>query len=110
MASSSDTMVSSAEKDREHWRFASVQTQGCLSVTRRSDKQREQQRQLAGYLAMRECWVVGMGGTCLGGDASDIARLTRTALNGPYNYDTNTAACDEAAGPVSRCRAGPTPP
>ena len=61
MASSGDTMVSGAEKDREHWRFVSVQTRGCLSVTRRSDKQREQQLQLAGYLAARECEVVGMG-------------------------------------------------
>jgi hypothetical protein len=56
-------MVSGAEKDREHWRFVSVQTRGCLSVTRRSDKQREQQLQLAGYLATRECEVVGMGDT-----------------------------------------------
>ena len=61
MASSGDTMVSGAEKDREHWRFVSVQTRGCLSVTRRSDKQREQQLQLAGYLAARECEVAGMG-------------------------------------------------
>ena len=89
MASSGDTMVSGAEKDREHWRFVSVQTRGCLSVTRRSDKQREQQLQLAGYLAARECEVVGMGDTRLGGDASDMARLTRTALNGLYNNDTN---------------------
>ena len=89
MASSGDTMVSGAEKDREHWRVVSVQTRGCLSVTRRSDKQREQQLQLAGYLAARECEVVGMGDTRLGGDASDMARLTRTALNGLYNNDTN---------------------
>ena len=89
MASSGDTMVSGAEKDREHWRFVSVQTRGCLSVTRRSDKQREQQLQLAGYLATRECEVVGMGDTRLGGDASDMARMTRTALNGLYNNDTN---------------------
>ena len=54
MASSGDSMVSGAEKDREHWRFVSVQTRGCLSVTRRSDKQREQQLQLAGYLAARD--------------------------------------------------------
>ena len=47
-------MVSGAEeKDREHWRFVSVQTRGCLSVTRQSDKQREQQLQLAG------CWIPG---------------------------------------------------
>ena len=89
MASSGDSMVSGAEKDREHWRFVSVQTRGCLSVTRRSDKQREEQLQLAGYLAARECEVVGMGDTRLGGDASDMARLTRTALNGLYNNDTN---------------------
>ena len=30
-----------------------------------------------------------MGDTRLGGDASDMARLTRTALNGLYNNDTN---------------------
>ena len=65
MTSSGDSMVSGAEKDREHWRFVSVQTRGCLSVTRRSDKQREQQLQLAGYLAARECEVVGMGDTRL---------------------------------------------
>ena len=53
MASSGDSMVSGAEKDREHWRFVSVQTRGCLSVTRQSDKQREQQLQLAG------CWIPG---------------------------------------------------
>ena len=82
-------MVSGAEKDREHWRFVSVQNRGCLSVTRRSDKQREQQLQLAGYLAARECEVAGMGDTRLGGGASDMARLTRTALNGLYNNDTN---------------------
>ena len=76
MAFSGDSMVSGAEKDREHWRFVSVQTRGCLSVTRRSDKQREQQLQLTGYLAMKECEVVGMGDTRLGGGASEIARLT----------------------------------
>ena len=95
-------MVSGTEKDREHWRFVSVQTRGCHSATRRSDKQREQQRQLAGYLAIRECEVVGMGDTRLGGDASDIARLTRTALNGLYNDATITTAYDEAAGPADR--------
>ena len=61
-------MVSGAWKDREHRRFVSVQTRGCLSVTRRSDKQREQQMQLAGYLAMRECEVLGMNDTRLGGE------------------------------------------
>ena len=90
MASSDDSMVSGAEKDREHWRFVSVQARGYLSVTRRSDKQREKQLQLAGYLAARECEVVGMGDTRLGGNASDMARLTRTALNGLYNNDTST--------------------
>ena len=109
MASSGDSVVSGAEKDREHWRFVSVQTRGCLSVTRRSDKQREQQLQLAGYLAMRECAVLGMGDTRLGGGASDIARLTRTALNGLYNDDTNTAACDEAADPADQAQSRPTP-
>ena len=88
MASSGDSMVSGVEKDHEHWRFISVQARGCLSVTRRSDKQREQQLQLAGYLAARECEVVGMGDTCLSGDVSDMARLTRTALNGLYDDDT----------------------
>ena len=102
-------MVSGTEKDREHWRFRSVQARGCLSVTRRSGKQRDQQRQLTGYLAMRKCEVVGMGGTRLGDNASDIARLTRTALNRSYNDDTSTAASDEAAGPAGRCRAGQTP-
>ena len=97
-------MVSGAEKDREHWQFVPVQTRGCLSVMRRSDKQREQQRQLAGYLVMRKCVVVGMWDTRLGGGASDIARLTRTALNGLYNDDISTAACDK-----QWCRAGPTP-
>ena len=77
MASFGDTMVSGTEKDREHRRFVSVQTCGCLSVARRSNKQRKQQRHLAGYLAMRECEVMGMRGTRLGGDVSDIARLTR---------------------------------
>ena len=95
-------MVSGTEKDREHWRFVSVQTRGCLSVTRRSDKQREQQRQLAGCLAIRECEIAGLGDTRLGGDAPDIARLTRTALNGLDNDGTNTAACDEAAGPADQ--------
>ena len=99
--------MSGAEKDCEHWRFVSVQTRGCLSVTRRSGKQREQQLQLAGYLAMRECEVVGMGDTRLGGDASDIARLTRTALNELYNDDTVTAACDEAAGPADWAQSRP---
>ena len=108
MASSGDSMVSGAEKDREHWRFVSAQTRGCLSVTRRSDKQREQQLQLAGYLAMRECGVVGMGDTRLGGDASDIARLTRTALNGLYNNDTNTADCGGATGPAGREQSRPS--
>ena len=84
-------MVSGAEKNREHWRFVSVQTRGCLSVTRRSDKQREKQLQLAGCLAARECEVTGMGDTRLGGDVSDMARLTRTALNGLYNNDTNVS-------------------
>ena len=56
-------MASGAEKDREHWRFVSAQTRGCLSVIRQSAKQREQQLQLAGYLAMREFEVVGMGYT-----------------------------------------------
>ena len=107
MASSGDSMVSGAEKDREHWRFVSVQTRGCLSVTRRSDKQREQQLQLAGYLAARECEVVGMGDTRLGGGASDIARLTRTALNGLYNNDTNTADCGGATEPASREQSRP---
>lgn len=109
MASSGGTMVSGTEKDRKHWRFLSVQARGCLSVTRRSGKQREQQRQLTGYLAMRGREVVGMGGTRLGDNASDIARLTRTALNRSYNDDTSTAASDEAAGPAGRCRAGQTP-
>ena len=95
-------MVSGTEKDREHWRFVSVQTRGCHSATRCSDKQREQQRQLAGYLAIGECEVVGMGDTRLGGDASDIARLARTALNGLYNDATITTAYDEAAGPADR--------
>ena len=108
MVSPGDSMVSGAEKDCEHWRFVSVQTRGCLSVTRRSDKQREQQLQLAGYLAMREYGVVGMGGTCLGDGASDIARLARTALNGLYNDDTNTAACDEATGPSDRTQSRPS--
>ena len=107
MASSGDSMVSGAEKDREHWRFVSVQTRGCFSATRRSDKQREQQLQPAGYLAIRECEVVGMGDTRLGGGASDIARLTRTARNGLYNDDTNTAACDEATGPADRAQSRP---
>ena len=61
MTFSGCSMASGAEKDREHWRFVSVQTRGCLSVTRRSDKQREQQLQRAGYLAMRECGIVGWG-------------------------------------------------
>ena len=47
-----------------------MRARGCPSVTRRSDKQREQLLQLAGYLAARECEVVGMGDTRLGGDAS----------------------------------------
>ena len=102
MASSGGTMASGTEKDSEHWRFISVQTRGSLSVTRRSDKQREQQRQLSGYLAMRECGVVGMGDTRLGGEASDIARLTQTTLGRLHNDDTSTAACDEAAGPADR--------
>ena len=96
------------EKDREHWRFVSVQTRGFLSLTRRSDKQREQQLQLAGYLAMRECEVVGMGDTRLGGGASDIARLTRTAFNGLYNNDTNTADCGGATDPAARERRRPS--
>ena len=69
---------------------------------RRSDKQREQQLQLAGYLAARECEVVGMRDTRLGGDASDMARLTRTAHNGLYNDDTNMADCGRATEPAGR--------
>ena len=107
MASSGDTMGSGTEKDHAHWWFVSVQTRGCLSATRRSDKQREQQRQLAGYLAMRECEAVGMGDTRLGGDASGIARLTQTALNGLYTDDTSTEASDEAAGLAGRVQNRP---
>ena len=47
MASYGDAMALGDEKSCEHWRLISVQTRGCLSVTRRSDKQREQQLQLA---------------------------------------------------------------
>ena len=108
MASSGDSMVSGVEKDHEHWRFISVQARGCLSVTRRSDKQREQQLQLAGYLAARECEVVGMGDTRLGGDASNIARLARTAPNGLYNDDTNTADCGRATKPAGRGHSRPS--
>ena len=108
MASSCDSMVSGVEKDREHWRLISVQASGCLSVTRRSDKQREQQLQLAGYLVARECGVVGMGDTRLGGDASDMARLTRTALNGLYNDDTITADCGRATEPAGREHSRPS--
>ena len=107
MASSGDSMVSGVEKDRERRRFVSVQTRGYLSVTRRSGKQWEQQLQLAGYLAARECEVVGMGDTRLGGGASDIARLTRTALNGLYNNDTNTADYGGATEPASREQSRP---
>ena len=78
----------------------SVQVRGCLSVTRRSDKQREEQLQLAGYLAARECEVAGMGDTRLGGDVPDMARLTRTALDGLYNDDTNTVDCGRATEPA----------
>ena len=56
-------------------------------------------------------WGYGHGGhsfTRLGGDAPDIARLTRTALNGLNNDDTNTAACDEAAGPADRAQSRPS--
>ena len=85
-----------------------MQARGCLSVTRRSDTQREQQLQLARYLVARECEVVSMGGTRLGGDASDMARLTRTALNGLYNDDTNTADCGRATEPAGREHSRPS--
>ena len=107
MASSGDSVVPGAEKDREHWRFVSVQTRSCLSATRRSDKQREQQPQLTGYLAMRECKVVGMEGTRLGGGASGIARLTRTALNGLYNDGTDTAARPHRSGDCAAAALAP---
>ena len=51
-----------------------------------------------------------MGDTRLGGGASDIARLTRTALNGLYNNNTNTADCGGATEPAGRgSKAGPAP-
>ena len=101
MTPTGGTMVPGVEKDRENWRFISVQARGCLSVTRRSDdKQREQQLQRAVYLAARECEVVGVGDTQLGGDASDMARLARTVLSGLYNNDTNTADCGRATEPA----------
>ena len=49
---------------------------------------------LSGYLAARECEVVGMGDTRLGGDASELTKLARAALGGLYNDDTNTYSSD----------------
>ena len=49
-----------------------------------------------------------MGDTRLGGDAPDIAKLTRTALNGLYNNDTNTADCGGATEPASREQSRPS--
>ena len=95
MASYGDAMALGEERNCEHWRFVSVQTRGCLSVTRRSDKQREQQLQLAEYLATRECEVVGLGDTRLGGDASEMAKLTRAAL-ALHNNDTNIKHDDDS--------------
>ena len=97
MASAGDTMVPGEEKNREHWRFISVQARGCLAVTRRSDKQREQQLQLAGYLALRECEVIGIGDTRLGGDASELSKLMRAALRDTWSTSNDTAG-DEATG------------
>ena len=92
MASAGDMMVPGEGKNREHWRFISVQARGCLAVTRRSDKQREQQLQLAGYLARRECEIVGIGDTRLGGDASELTKLTRAALRDLRSADDRTTA------------------
>ena len=80
MASTGGNMVPGVEKDREHWRFISVQTRGCLSVIRRSDKQREQHLQLARYLVARECEIVGMGGTQLGTEE----RCARSSFRAPH--------------------------
>jgi len=49
-----------------------------------------------------------MGDTRLGGDAPDMARLTRTVLSRLYNNDTNTEDCGGATEPAGREQSRPS--
>ena len=86
------------DRSQRHWRLASVQAGGGLTVVRQRTRRSMQQLHLAGFLAKHSCTVAGIGDTRLG----DGITLFSTAVK-----DEALAEHEQAADATGRNCGGP---
>ena len=67
------------DRSQRHWRLASVQAGGGLTVVRQRIRRSTQQLHLAGFLAKHSCTVAGIGDTRLGDDITSFSAAVKHA-------------------------------
>ena len=89
------------DRSQRHWRLATVQAGGGLTVVRQRTRRSMQQLHLAGFLAKHSCAVAGIGDTRLGDDITSFTTSVKHAALAEHARAVE-AAEGRGAGPPGR--------